>query len=146
MWILLRNRRDMEPPDECVQKSRLWLVDLDPNIAMDMLLASRLQNSKLLRLRGAGDPNPNQDSKFNEIPYLSKMNFTWNGLPCIDFDEKILNILNNGLGSMNIKGGTLLQTVRRTDPGGLNGNPPRAAATPSICWRLMMLCTCLQRM
>ena len=37
---------------------------------------------------------------------------------------------NNGLGSMTIKGGTLLSTVRRTDPGGIFGTPPRAVAPP----------------
>ena len=60
------------------------------------------------------------------------MNFKWNGFPCIDFDESILNILNNGLGSMNIKGGTLFMTVRREDPGGILGNPPRATAPADI--------------
>ena len=46
----------------------------------------------ILRLKGGAGGDPNNDSKFNEIPYLSKMNFMWNGLPCLDFDEKILNM------------------------------------------------------
>ena len=99
--------------------------------ALVFMLLSNTTNGMMLRLRGAGD-NANVDSKFNEIPYLSKMNFMWNGLPCLDFGEKVLNMLNNGLGSMNIKNGTLLATIRRTDPGGVLGNPPRAAAPPDI--------------
>ena len=99
--------------------------------ALVFMLLSNTTNGMMLRLRGAGD-NANVDSKFNEIPYLSKMNFMWNGLPCLDFGEKVLNLLNNGLGSMNIKSGTLLATIRRTDPGGVLGNPPRAAAPPDV--------------
>ena len=87
---------------------------------------------KAVRIRGGAGSEPNTDSKFNEIPYLTKMNFMWNGLPCLDFDERVLNVLNNGLGSINIKSGTLLATVRRTDPGGLLGNPPRAVAPPDV--------------
>ena len=61
----------------------------------------------------------------------------WNGLPCIDFQEKIVYPLNNGLGSVYVKGSgnvgaTLLQTVRQRDPGGVLGNPPRAAAAAGI--------------
>jgi hypothetical protein len=81
---------------------------------------------KPLRLRGSGDPN--NDSKFNEIPYLTKIRFEWDGLPCIDFQERILNQLDNGLGSMLHSGATLLMTVNRTDPGGVFGNPMRAVA------------------
>ena len=90
-----------------------------------------IEHKKLsLRLRGSGDPN--NDSKFNDIPYLTNMRFEWDGLPCLDFGEKILNPLNNGLGSMNVKGATLLETVQERDPGGRLGNPPRAAAPPDV--------------
>ena len=50
---------------------------------------------KTIRLRGGTGSEPNTDSKFNEIPYLSKMNFMWNGLPCLDFDEKYLYYIYN---------------------------------------------------
>ena len=88
------------------------------------------QQRPALRLRGSGDPN--NDSKYNEIPYLSNIRFEWDGLPCLDFNEKIMYPLNNGLGSMNIKGATLLQAVQETDPGGRLGIPPRAAAPPDV--------------
>ena len=74
-----------------------------------------IEHKKLsLRLRGSGDPN--NDSKFNDIPYLTNMRFEWDGLPCLDFGENILNPLSNGLGSMNVKGATLLETVQERDP------------------------------
>ena len=79
----------------------------------------------VIRLRGAGN-NPNHDRNYNDIPYLTKRNFQWNCLPTIDFNERVLNLLNNGLGSVSIKSGTLLATVRETDPGGRLGNPMRA--------------------
>ena len=85
----------------------------------------------MVRLRG-GVPDPNNDSKHNMIPYLTNIRFTFNGLPCIDFQERVLDPLNNGLGSMNIKGATLLQTAQETDPGGLRGNPSNLTATPAI--------------
>ena len=48
-----------------------------------------------MRLRGgAGDAN--KDSKYNDIPYLTNINFKWNGLPTFDFDEKILFPLGPG--------------------------------------------------
>ena len=79
----------------------------------DMAIITIEQKTLSLRLRGSGDPN--NDSKFNDIPYLTNMRFEWDGLPCLDFGEKILNPLNNGLGSMNVKGATLLETVQERD-------------------------------
>ena len=96
-------------------------------IYLEMLI----QLDVALRLRG-GSPDANNDSKHNEIPYLSNMRFMWSGLPSIDFQDLVMNPLNNGLGSMNIKGGTLLQTANNNDPGGVLGNPPRAAAPAPI--------------
>ena len=91
----------------------------------------KLNCFKALRLRGRGD-DPNHDSKNFEIPYLTNAKFRWDGLPCIDFREKVLNVLENGLGSMLINGGTLLETVKRQDPGGVLGNPMRAVAAPDV--------------
>lgn len=125
------NRRNMEPLDDVrfrPMQIRFFDVTQEPFDCMQSHFVKKTGN---LRLRGSGD-NPSLDNKFHDIPYLSKMNFMWNGLPCVDFDEKILNILNNGLGSMDIKGGTLLATVRREDPGGVLGNPPRATAPNDI--------------
>ena len=75
-----------------------------------------------LRVRGgAGDPS--SDKRFNEIPYLTNIRFEWDGLPSIDFQERVLNQLDNGLGSILQSGATLLQTVNERDPGGRLGNP-----------------------
>ena len=135
-WPININRRDMEHLDVCIPDFKVKFAFSNEIEAVHcMLMYGRSLSNlsmKTIRLRGGTGSEPNTDSKFNEIPYLSKMNFMWNGLPCLDFDEKVLNILNNGLGSINIKSGTLLATVRRTDPGGILGNPPRAAAPPDV--------------
>ena len=61
----------------------------------------------------------------------------WDGLPCIDFQEKIMYPLNMGIGSVYVKGSnqtgaTLLQTVKQTDPGGTLGTPARAVAPQAV--------------
>ena len=53
------------------------------------------QNSSTLRLRGGMTDREklqfiSNDSKFNEIPYLTNIRFLWNGLPTIDFIIKIM--------------------------------------------------------
>ena len=60
---------------------------------------------------------------------MNKIRFEWNGLPQVDFMENVMYPLNNGLGSIVEKGYSLLRTAKRTDAGGLNGVPNRAAAT-----------------
>ena len=50
----------------------------------------------------------NQDTKFNDIPYLTNMRFMWNGIPCVDFHIKVVFPLNNGLGSITVGDDTLL--------------------------------------
>lgn len=88
-----------------------------------------------LRMRGAGG-DANVDKHSNEIPYLSKMNYLWNGYPSIDHDENVMQPLRNGLGTMYMRGKassrTLLATVERKDPGGVIGTPPRAAAPQDV--------------
>ena len=91
-----------------------------------------IEKQYLLRIRGGGGDDINNDSKFNDIPALTRLNFMWNGLPCIDFDENVLNIFDAGLGSISSDGDTLLDTVNRTDAGGVLGAPPRAAASAAI--------------
>ena len=76
--------------------------------------------------------NPNVDPKYNEIPALSVRKFIYDGLPKVDFNELVLYPLNAGLGSISMNGATLLATVRRSDPGGVFGVPPRAAAPANI--------------
>ena len=70
----------------------------------------------------------NQDTKFNEIPYLTNMRFMWNGLPCIDFQIKVVFPLNNGLGSMTVGDDTLLDCGQFKDSGGILGTPSTAVA------------------
>ena len=132
--------RNMEPPEEVCLK-----IDLNHPKALEICASvfackhldvidtqiNILRVPGVIRLRGGvGGTDPNTDEKFNDIPYLTSSKFKWNGLPCFDFIEKVKNILDNGLGSINIKDGTLLMTVRMIDPGGINGNPMRIVATP----------------
>ena len=85
--------------------------------------------SFMLRIRGGA---PNSDKNFNDIPYLTNMKFLWNGLPCIEFNERIMYPLNMGLGSFYHKGATLLRTAMQRDPGGALGIPTTAGANQQI--------------
>ena len=136
------HRRNMEPPDGCAIEENFIFDALAsypkiiPNQCLHIVFHTTFilyssHKTFPLRLRGAGE-DVNNDTKFNEIPYLTNIRFKWNGLPCIDFREKVLFILENGLGTMLINGGTLLQAVQQSDPGGVMGNPPRAAASQKI--------------
>lgn len=86
----------------------------------------------ILNLKGGG----NEDKNRHDIPYLTNMKFAWNGLPMIDFIEKILYPLNMGLGSFSMgkpgRTATLLLTAKRRDPGGLLGVPNIATAPADI--------------
>ena len=53
---------------------------------------------QILNLRGGGPEDKNR----NEISYLTNIKFQWNGLPMIDFIEKIIYPLNMGLGSVSL--------------------------------------------
>ena len=125
----LELRRNMEPPD--VRYVQEFLL-LNKNSLRSFHFVYSISGAKIasgtLRLRGKGD-DVNNDSKHHDIPYLTNIKFRWDGLPCIDFRERVLHILENGLGTTLAGGGTLLQTVLETDPGGRLGNPARAVAT-----------------
>jgi hypothetical protein len=86
----------------------------------------------MLNLRGGG----NEDKNRHEIPYLTNIKFQWNGLPMIDFIEKIIYPLNMGLGSFSMgkpgRTATLLITAKKRDPGGLFGVPTTATAPADI--------------
>jgi len=62
---------------------------------------------RCLRCRGGMDMD--FDSKSNDVPYLTKINFMWDGLPKIDFNETVMYPLNAGLASISLKNGYLLQ-------------------------------------
>jgi len=49
------------------------------------------------------------DSKSNDVPYLTKINFMRDGLPKMDFNETVMYPLNAGLTSISLKNGHLLQ-------------------------------------
>ena len=102
-------------------------------IAQQIALAEfqqTFQSHSSLRLRGGMSPRNeyvNNDSKFNEIPYLTNIKFLWNGRPCIDFNLKVMFQIDNGLGSITVGSDTLLKTAQLTDEGGALGNPSAAA-------------------
>ena len=122
----------MEPP----AKGFIIITNLHQFTKMQMYSTMhivKISSNPYMRLRGGGDDNPSTDSKFGDIPYLTNVKFYWDGQPKVDFNETIMYILDNGLASMSIRGGTLLDAVKyQTDPGGLFGVPPRAAAPPDI--------------
>ena len=129
-------RPDMEPPDDCEQNYIRKIKFRDKHdrylficSSTCKLLAAK-KTTFILRVRG-GVGEPNVDRRANEVPYLTNIKFMWNGLPCIDFQELVMNPLDNGLGSITVNGATLLETVRMTDPGGVLGMEPEALAA---CW------------
>ena len=67
------DRRNMEPPDE-----------VQCNISIICYTNLCVSN---LRIRGGGNDD---EKRYVDIPELSQMRFMWDGLPCIDFHEKII--------------------------------------------------------
>ena len=139
--VILTNRRDMEPPLR-VLNDLGWYFELESNtftrisFSNDMLIVTTITATSgslfsSLRIRGGMD-NPNVDNKSADIPYLTEKKFIWDGLPCIDFIEKVVFPIENGLATMTVKGYSLLDTCRQTDAGGVFGNPPRAVAPADV--------------
>ena len=91
-----------------------------------------LQANIIHSMRLRGGTNPNLRKEHYDIPSLTKQRFMWNGLRDIDFVEKIMFPLRNGLGQTSFKDASLLDCAERTDPGGILGNPPRAAAPQNV--------------
>ena len=87
-----------------------------------------------IRLRGGTNsgPNPNIRKDLFDIPSLSKSRFFIDGLRSITFIEDTMFPLRNGLAQVTWKDATLLQTVERTDPGGVLGNPRPASGRTTI--------------
>ena len=125
----------MEPTDE-VFHLELKIIHSDVIYYLygvcNLQLLKTLSLHHYFRLRGGGSDNPNVDEKTGEIPALTNSKFSWNGVPCIDFMERVMMPLENGLQSMSIKGWSLLATVKRRDAGGVLGNPARAVASAVI--------------
>lgn len=86
-----------------------------------------------LRLRGSGD-DPNFDKQWNKSPALDAKGFKYNGMPQVDFTEKTLAVLKNGLGAIADREASLLDNVLRNDPGGTGplANPAFGAAPADV--------------
>lgn len=132
------DRRNMEPPgrvyntvDGYFEQSTCFNHAIDIGYGILMHVEINFQQCSALRIRGGMD-NPSADEKSSEIPYLTNQKFSWDGLPCIDFIEKIMLPLENGLATMTVKGYSLLDACNQTDAGGVLGVPPRAAAPPDV--------------
>ena len=100
-------RCDMEPPDvdilidyiyyhfdSCITVADMNVV-MKPKALVKCISSNNSLNSPL-KLRGGGG-DVNHDKSYNQIPYLNNIAFEWNGLPSIDFNERVLYPLNNGL-------------------------------------------------
>ena len=129
------NPRNMEPPEDWLRMepfSFIHTIDIHVHMPNGDATMLTFKNSFIsLRMRGGMD-NPSADDKSVEIPYLKNIKFFWNGLPCIDFSEKVIFPLENGLATMTVKSYSLLDAVKQIDAGGVLGNPPRAAALPDV--------------
>ena len=134
------DRRDMEPPDavyhNVLDKYKMYFAQAGDEKFFTVMSILKVKTNSL-RLRGGGDP---VDKRFNDIPYLTSRGFKWNGLPCIDFHEKVMNVINHALGSILFNGSTLLQTAQMVDKGGIQGNPPRATAPQSVVDDSLLRC------
>ena len=113
----------------CAQSHTIHITIYEQNCILKCDVECTIQT---YRLRGGG----NEDKNRHEIPYLTNIKFQWNGLPMLDFIEKIIYPLNMGLGSFSMgkpgRTATLLITAKRRDPGGLFGVPTTATAPADI--------------
>lgn len=127
MIPFIRDRRDMEPRDAFLQFQLTSHVL--PMFYMLLPIAACISRPKaavlIIRLRGGTESS---DPNYNVIKELSSKNFMWNGIPTVDFNEKIKRPLDAGLGSLTEKNDTLLRCAERKDKGGVLGDPPRSTA------------------
>ena len=127
-------QREMEPTRRVNSHMPSFIVT---SICLDMHYMNGMHVQYLffvanpIRMRGGMD-NPNVDEKSSDIPYLTNQKFMWNGLPCIDFQEKVMYPIENGLATMTVKGYSLLSACQQTDAGGVFGTPTRAAASADV--------------
>ena len=133
------NRCVMEPPDAWFQA----LTHMYPNTfitSIDIVFICKYTGvvdhvqfglASSLRLRGGMD-NPSGNQKDARVPYFDNIRFMFKGIPCVDFNEKVMMPLQNGLATVSVRGYSLLDTCRRIDAGGILGNPARAVAPNDI--------------
>ena len=101
---------DMEPPEDVIS----------PNFRL----------FSTLRIRGGMEHEPIDKSAVT-VPRLTAANFMWNGSPSVTLMEDIVYPLYLGLGSIQDRGSSLLETVKQIDKGGVRANPSRAVCMAS---------------
>ena len=119
----------------CGKYTSIVVLTVDSNenaitkLSLSLMLPTYLKLMNLntfVRIRGGGE----DDKRANEVPYLNNIRLYWHGLPMVDFAEKILHPLQNGLACIIIGKATLLDTALEKDPAGRLGNPLPGAASP----------------
>lgn len=112
--IITRPRRpktlDMEPPED--------------------VISSNFSTFSTLRIRGGMEHDP-IDRAATTVPKLTAMNFMWDGQPSTRFMEEVMYPLYMGLGSIQDRGSSLFETIKRIDKGGVRANPSRAVCLAS---------------
>ena len=132
----------MEPTDEYSEKfgplrfkeiATMHILDEHHILLKSIKLYSIVPT--MIRVRGAGFERLH-DKEYSNIPKLTQMNFKWNGLPMPFFQERIMYILDMGLGSVLQKDYSLLANVQNRDAGAPGPLAPvglgAAVATPQI--------------
>ena len=110
------NISDMEPPEDVISQSEH---------------IQHIQSKYLsLRMRGGGDRQP-IDKYSTTVPKLSAAGFMWNGQPSATLLHDIIHPLYMGLGSIQDRGSSLYECIKRIDKGGVLATPSRATCLAS---------------
>ena len=89
--------------------------DMEPS---EDVKTSNISTFSIVRIRGGMEQEPT-DNKSTTVPKLSSSNFMWNGQPSATLMETIIYPLYMGLGSIQDRGSSLLETIKRIDKGGV---------------------------
>ena len=101
--------------------------DMEPS---EDVKTSNISTFSIVRIRGGMEQEPT-DNKSTTVPKLSSSNFMWNGQPSATLMETIIYPLYMGLGSIQDRGSSLLETIKRIDKGGVLATPSRAVCMAS---------------
>ena len=126
--------RNMEATEEKNKPNTIYSIEFEddsyPKRYDDIYKLTHQMGYVMFRIRG-GAPNenfPTLSKKDVEIPQLNKIKFYWDGLPILNFHQKIIIPLQDGLSTFADKSGdTFLDTFNLVDTGGVRGVIPRAA-------------------